>query len=261
MLKISYVTLVVFFILIPLSFIVTNTLEYPYLHSIGFFEPFKEVVARFITLFLLIILLIQFAFFKKPIIRTSLYIPLFLILLYQACSLFWAQNPFQGFEHWLHWGTLFAFFFVCLNTLKDTDSIKTIMKLALIPAFLICCIGIVCYTFGVDLPFFHKRFFKQAATFGNYKFAGEYAAPLIFWSLGLWASEKRKWEKRWYGFLIFFFIFSLFYVYKSRASLAGILLLSPPTLIFFMYRYKSFFNKKRLRTGLVAALNPFMFSI
>ncbi len=240
--KISWITLVAFFIIIPLAFITNHGLFYPYVHNISLFSPFKEVIARQITLFLLILLLIQFAFFKKPILRTPFYFPLLLIVIYQVCSLLWAHNKFQGFEFWIHWSCLFVFFFVCLNLLKDRDSIRTIMKIALIPAFMICCISIICYAFHVDLPFFKNRVFGWSATFGNYKFAGEYVTPLIFWALGLCLSEKRKWEKWFYFFITLFFIVSLLFVYKSRASLAALMVLSPPTFIFFYLRFKSVFH-------------------
>ena len=91
------------------------------------FTPVKEIVARFITLLLLALWGYQWLVEKKPLVKTTLYLPLLLLILYQALSLTWAHNPYQGFEHWLHWFSLAAFFFVCLNLSDDRFQIQKIM--------------------------------------------------------------------------------------------------------------------------------------
>ncbi|MBI3019487.1 MAG: O-antigen ligase family protein [Deltaproteobacteria bacterium] len=136
------------------------------------------------------------------------------------------------------------------------------MKAALWTAFMICLISIIYRSFGVDLLFLSQRPPLSSATFGNYKFAGEYLTPLIFWSLGLFCSEKKKWEKRIFLFLTLFFIFSLFFIYNSRASIIALLSLLPLLSIIFFSDIKNIFYNRKLKIAAALILLIFLsFSI
>ena len=213
-----------FFILIPLSFLATQTQGFPYNHSVIMFEPAKEMGARFLTLILFSWLVFSFFFLRKELLKTPLYFLMLLLLAWQGLSLTWSLNPYQGLEYWIHWLSLTAFFVVCLNLPSSKNTIPHIMKASLVTATLVCWISILCAYFNVDLPFYQKRVqFPYAATFGNPKFAAEFVAPLLFWGGGLLMKE---WENKKYRIFYLFCmgscLFALFFIYKSRSALIGL---------------------------------------
>ncbi len=244
--RLSSIFFIFLFIALPLAFISTHTPYYPYVHSVALFTPVKETVARLITLLLLALLGYQWLFLKKPVVKTTIYLPLLLLILYQALSLTWAHNPYQGFEHWLHWLTLSAFFFVCLNLSDGELRIQKIMRLSLFPAIIICVTSLICCLFQVDLPFFSKRDFWWATTFGNYKFAGEYIAPLIFWALALFSIESQNKKRIFYLCIAAGLFLSLIFLFKSRASLVAVLTLSTAA-SFFSPFFRNLFSSKKKR--------------
>lgn len=220
--NITHALFALFFVAVPLAFFVSNKIQFPNVISVQLFDAAKEAVARILTLSLFVLFWIQAIFFKKPVHKSPLYLPLAALLLYQGASLWWSLNPHQGFDAWIHGLALCLFFFVAYNLIEDRAHIRTLMKLSLFPAALTCLISVACHLLHKDLPFFHDRIFKQAATFGNYKFAAEYVTPLIFWGIGLALTEKNRFEKYLYASFSILTLGSLIWVYKSRASMVGL---------------------------------------
>lgn len=214
--RVSKIALASFFIIVPLAFISSRFGDY----RVYLFTPAKEAVARVLILFLLILFLFQIGLFKKRVQKSALYLPMFLFLLLGIFSLKGAINPSQGFEQWLHWASLFFFFFICLNLVKDISSLRFFMKIAVFTAALICLTSLICYFFHFDLPFFFKR--KEnwwATTFDNPKLIGEYLAPLFFWALGLYFVTQKKG----YLWISALFLLGIIFIFKSRASLVGVM--------------------------------------
>lgn len=248
--RVSFYTLIIFFITVPLAFYYEQKIISPYLVFFHFFEPAKETLARILTLFLFILSCLQIIFFKKTIIKTSVYIPLILILLFQGFSLLWAKNSVQGTEYWIHWICLFIFFFVCLHNISST-SVFRVMNGALLCAATICVTSFICYLFQVDLPFLRKReIFWWASTFGNYKFAGEFITPLIFWSIGLYfLNNKNK-----YFYFSLILLFSSISIYRSRASLMAFFILLFFLMIFIIKQKKTDLVKKNIKILLFSSI-------
>lgn len=250
---------VLFLVWVPLAFLSRKVFVPPEVHYVQLFTSVKEVTARLFTLLLCLFFVIQIVFLKKPIIKTPLMFPLFLLWMYQGISLFWTENPYQGMEHWIRWGMLFLFFIVCFNQIKRED-IPKYMAVSIIPAFLICLIGTIVYFFPLDLPLFKYRDFPWANAFSTHKLAGEYLAPLIFWAIALYLLEKEARNKghlkKIYPFLILFFIFSLFFIFQSRSAIAAIFVLMP-FLIFREREKLKFMQKKALTIVLVSAVGAF----
>ncbi len=232
---------VLFFVSVPLVFLSRKILVFPEVHYVQLFTSVKEVVARLFTLLLSLFFVIQIVFLKKPIIKTPLYLPIFLLWMYQGISLFWTQNPYQGIEHWIRWGMLFLFFIVCFNQIKRED-IPKYMAVSIWPAFFICLIGTIAYFFPLDFSFFKHRDFPWAAAFSTHKFAGEYLLPFIFWAPALYLSaNEAKNEghlKKIYIFFKLFFIFSLFQVFQSRSSIVALFALTPFFILWLKYHFK-----------------------
>ncbi|MEK7790465.1 MAG: O-antigen ligase family protein [Deltaproteobacteria bacterium] len=235
----------------PLVFVSREVFIPPEIHYLKLFTSVKEVTARLFTLILAFFFVIQILFFKKPIIKTPLYLPIFLLWIYQGISLFWTENPYQGMEHWMRWGMLFLFFIVSFNQIKRED-IPKYMALSTIPAFLICLIGTVAYFFPLDFSFFKYRDFPWASAFSTHKFAGEYLLSFIFWTPALYFSGKEgkneEYLKKIYLFLTLFFVFSLFIVFQSRSSLIALFALIPFLIFWRRDKLKYLFKKIRLLT-------------
>lgn len=224
---VSKITLALFFILVPIAFVSRGFVDNSYFYRIYLFTPTKEAVARMFILFLLTLFLFQVGLFKKSIQKTALYLPMFLILLLGAFSLMGSMNPHQGFEQWIHWASLFLFFFVCLNLVEDISSIRFLMKIGVLTGALVCFISILCYFFQVDLPFFlKKREFWWGGTFDNPKLIAEYLTPLFFWVAGFCFAKtdsRRIWEKRIYALISALFLFGILFIFKSRAAALGLM--------------------------------------
>lgn len=265
---------ILFLVWVPLVFLSRKVFIPPEVHYVQLFTSVKEVTARLFTLLLCLFFVIQIVFLKKPIIKTPLYLPIFLLWIYQGISIFWTENPYQGIEHWIRWGMLFLFFIVCFNQIKRED-IPKYMAVSIIPAFLICLIGAIEYFFPLDFSFFKYRDFPWATVFSTHKLAGEYLLPLIFWIVALFFFE-RNWEKEGekprlsfraegekslfkniYFFLILFFIFSIFFIFQSRSAIAAIFVLMP-FLIFREREKLKFMQKKTLTIVLVSVVGVFL---
>jgi O-antigen ligase len=240
--KITRTVFVLFFVSVPLVFLSRKIFILPEVHYVHLFTSIKEVTARLFTLLLSLFFVIQIVFLKKPVIKTPLYIPIFLLWMYQGISLFWAQNPSQGIEHWIRWGMLFLFFIVCFNQIKRED-IPKYMAVSIWPAFFISLIGTIEYFFPLDFSFFKYRDFPWAVTFSTHKFAGEYLLPFIFWAPALYLSgnearnetKNARRLKKIYPFFTLFFIFSLFQVFQSRSAIVALFVLIP-FFIFWFWR-------------------------
>lgn len=225
--RISEITLTLFFILVPIAFVSRGFVDNSYFYRIYLFTPTKEAVARMFILFLLTLFLLEIGLFKKSVQKTALYLPMLLILLLGAFSLIGSMNPHQGFEQWIHWASLFLFFFVCLNLVGDISSMRFLMKIGVFTGALVCFISILCYFFHVDLPFFlKKREFWWGSTFDNPKLIAEYLAPLFFCVGGFCFTKtdsRQIWEKRIYALISALFLFGILFVFKSRAAALGLM--------------------------------------
>jgi O-antigen ligase len=236
--RVSKITLALFFILVPIAFVSRGFVNNSYFYRVYLLTPTKEAVARMFVLFLLILFLLEIALFKKAVQKTALYLPMFFILLLGAFSLIGSMNFHQGFEQWIHWASLFLFFFVCLNLVEDISSIRNLMKIGVFTGALVCFISILCYFFHFDLPFFlKKREFWWGVTFDNPKLIAEYLAPLFFWVSGFFFTKtdsRRIWEKRIYALISAFFLFGILFVFKSRAAALGLMV--PFLFLVFVFR-------------------------
>lgn len=232
------------------------------------FDPVKEALARILTLLLFFLLCFQITFFRRAVVKTPLYIPLILILLFQGISLLWAHNRIQGLEYWIHNVSLFLFFFVCLN-LTTKKWLPLFLQLALLAAGIICIISFARHIFDVDLLFLKNRTdLHLSATFGNHKFVAEWIAPLIFWGIALYFLTDSRWKKRGYLLIVTFFLLTLSYLYKSRAALMGLFVTIPFLLCFIAYQKGYFSSLFRKSSGIylkislgfcVFVILPFLF--
>ncbi len=221
----------------------------PYGQTATGYNPDLHVSAYYQT-GVLLVMLMYFVFLMRKndncvilIPRSPLVLPVVILFLWMALSIFWVPSLYEGLLKTLDWGSAVLVFLLIVMLVRDAKSFRILLLCMFLSGLIISLLGLAQYLFSVNWVHQHQA---PAATFGNKNMAAQYMVSTVPFGLCLLFNERNKW-KCWFFAIGSAFMLSFLYYTHTRGSwisffgeVAVIIL----ALVFFrfMHKYKLWIN-------------------
>ena len=239
-------------ICVPLIFVKT-------LHN-SFIIP-KRALIQFLIFEMFLLWLMKMTLQREyKIVKSPLYVPLFLFLGIEILSVLWAENRYLSL-HLIWQNVAFGLFVVVvINTIRDEKLFRRIVIASVCTAAVVAIIGFFPY-FKIDILSIYKgieyKWVKIAmiSTIGHYNFLAAFLNISIPSSLMMVFLYKNQKKRLLFGIISFLLIFTLLLT-KSRGAWLGFIAALAVLFVGFLYRRK---RKERIKVSRI--LSPLFISV
>lgn len=188
------------------------------------------------------------------IVKTSLYYPMGLLLLWCFITLFWVKNWYFAIILLSILSSSVLIFLIIINTFKSVLSIKFLLKTLVLSMTIVSIIGLVQYYFNnyEAVQNIFSQVARPSSTFGNKNFASHFLVMTLPLSLIFLLSANNKNKVTIYSLALFIGTWYLIYTVARQAYAAVFIEVIFITLFFLIDFYKnkklSLFNTTKLKS-------------
>jgi O-antigen ligase/tetratricopeptide (TPR) repeat protein len=160
--------------------------------------------------------------------KNRLYLPIFLLLVWNYISLFWTTNNYPAFIVLAQFTSIAILFFLVVNIIKNSLNTIRLLKVVSFGLLGVSVIGLLQYYFNdvVVIKDFFWQSGKPSSTFGNKNMASHFVVMTLPISVGLFIYAKNKKSIGLYAFIFAIGSWFLMYASARQAYLASIVQLS-----------------------------------
>ena len=176
----------------------------------------------FTSIFAIIWIVMQLSSGSIRVVKTTLYYPIGLFLLWCFVTLFWSKNWYFAIILLSILSSSILIFLIIINTFKTISSVQRLLKTLVFSMAVVSIIGLIQYYFNNHeiIQNIFAQVAKPSSTFGNKNFASHFLVMVLPVSLILILSAKSKNKITIYSFVLFIGLWYLIYISARQAYVA-----------------------------------------